>query len=323
MRQAQEALLTGKTRRLTDVMDTAGISVVIPTFNRSELCIRALGSVHPEDVDFPLEIIVSDNGSTDGTYGAVDSWRSAHPSVDMHIHRFPVNVGALQNWTYAVDRAKYPWLKVLWSDDWLEPGALHQMREVVLKEQVSTVTCGARIHTHATRSICLYDQWSGSYNFSDAVHAWLWGGTRFPVSPAAALVSTDIARDALDLSRRLGVCAQRAIGPDMIMVLLAAARGANSRHLQQILVNFEGRNVSSQDPSITVSTKTKELQVCYDAAIWLMMEATGTFLDNSDLALLEHRAFEARISRTAGHRSLPWKLPHIRHLRGSLRRLRS
>ena len=46
------------------------VSVVIPTHNRAELCLRAVASALQQTAP-PLEVIVCDDRSTDGTANAV------------------------------------------------------------------------------------------------------------------------------------------------------------------------------------------------------------------------------------------------------------
>lgn len=52
-----------------------GVSVVIPTFNRREALLRTLGALDGQRVP-PVEVIVVDDGSADGTAAAVEAWMS-------------------------------------------------------------------------------------------------------------------------------------------------------------------------------------------------------------------------------------------------------
>lgn len=49
------------------------VSVIIPVLNRAELIVRCLGSVKAQSYR-PIEIVVADNGSSDGTQDAVAGW---------------------------------------------------------------------------------------------------------------------------------------------------------------------------------------------------------------------------------------------------------
>ncbi|GHT10434.1 hypothetical protein FACS1894170_02520 [Planctomycetales bacterium] len=47
--------------------ERSGVSVIIPVYNREKYLKECINSVISQDVDFPLEIILADDGSTDGS----------------------------------------------------------------------------------------------------------------------------------------------------------------------------------------------------------------------------------------------------------------
>ena len=53
------------------------VSVIIPVWNREGLISRCLDSVKSQDYH-PIEIIVVDNGSTDGTLKAIEEWKNSN-----------------------------------------------------------------------------------------------------------------------------------------------------------------------------------------------------------------------------------------------------
>ena len=102
---------------------TPAVSVVIPTHNRRELLLRTIGSVLAQErVD--LEVIVVDDGSTDGTAHAV-----AHlgdPRVHVVRHAEPVRVAAARN--RGIEAASGAWVALLDDDDLWSPAKLsHQL----------------------------------------------------------------------------------------------------------------------------------------------------------------------------------------------------
>lgn len=56
---------------------SAKISVVIPVYNRAHLIERCLDSVYNQGIR-PLEIIIVDNNSTDGSKGVAEAWKERH-----------------------------------------------------------------------------------------------------------------------------------------------------------------------------------------------------------------------------------------------------
>lgn len=108
-----------------------GVSVVIPTHNRVKFLTRSLGSVIRQGYD-PLEIILVDNGSTDGTFEWFAQFNS-NSSVSFRAVLANERRGAQYARNVGIKVAKYPWVAFLDSDDeWLE-GKLHYQMDFVRK----------------------------------------------------------------------------------------------------------------------------------------------------------------------------------------------
>lgn len=100
------------------------ISVIIPVYNRRELLPRALESVLNQS-HTDLEIIIIDDGSTDGT-SELDLLSS---DKRISLHRLPFRSGVSKARNEGVLRARGEWLAFLDSDDeWLKEKLALQMR---------------------------------------------------------------------------------------------------------------------------------------------------------------------------------------------------
>jgi glycosyltransferase involved in cell wall biosynthesis len=106
------------------------VSVIIPTHNRAALVAEALASVKAQTYrDF--EIVVVDDGGTDGTAAALAEWREV--KVLRHPHRR--GVSAARNSGIAAARGQ--WLAFLDSDDfWLPDKLARQMDYLTTRPQV-------------------------------------------------------------------------------------------------------------------------------------------------------------------------------------------
>ena len=97
------------------------LSVCIPTYNRAALLREVLDSFLPQ-LEQDVEIVVSDNASTDGTEEIVEQYRSSYPSI--RYHRWAVNMGADRNYLKVVEMARGDYCWLFGSDDTVSPGAV-------------------------------------------------------------------------------------------------------------------------------------------------------------------------------------------------------
>ena len=94
-------------------------SICIPNYNYERYLGRTISSVR-EQQDADLEILMSDNASTDGSVALAQSF--ADPRIQVHVNA--VNVGFAGNLDRAARMASGEWLVMLSSDDLARPGAL-------------------------------------------------------------------------------------------------------------------------------------------------------------------------------------------------------
>jgi hypothetical protein len=110
------------------------LTVVIPTRERCGVLARSLATVTAQDYD-PLEILVSDNCSSDATRDVVAAVRD--PRI-----RY-VNTGQRLsmsgNWEFALSHVRGGWVTILGDDDGLLPGALHKVAALIRDTGVQAI----------------------------------------------------------------------------------------------------------------------------------------------------------------------------------------
>ncbi|MEG3860895.1 glycosyltransferase [Microcoleus sp. herbarium12] len=100
------------------------VSICIPTYNGEafieETIKSAIAQTYPN-----IELIVSDDGSTDRTIAIAQSFLS-QTTADFRIilHR---NYGLSQNWNFCIEQAKGEYIKFLFQDDLLAPECIEKM----------------------------------------------------------------------------------------------------------------------------------------------------------------------------------------------------
>lgn len=99
------------------------VSVAIATFNRASMVRQAidaaLAQTHP-----PLEVCVSDDASTDGTWPALTAVAAQDPRV--RVTRLPQNSGGVENWNHAIRQTSGRYIAWCSDDDRFLPEHLAQ-----------------------------------------------------------------------------------------------------------------------------------------------------------------------------------------------------
>lgn len=105
------------------------ISVIIPTFDRSEMVREALTSVTAQTWQ-NTEIIIVDDGSSDGTFKFLQEWQSKNPQVALTIIK-QANSGVSTARNVGLSRARGEFLYMLDSDDLIFPEALKTLVQLI------------------------------------------------------------------------------------------------------------------------------------------------------------------------------------------------
>jgi hypothetical protein len=126
------------------------VSIGIPTYNRSASLRRAIRSALEQD-HAPLEVVVSDDASPDGTAAAVHALAAEDPRVRLLVQ--PVNVGHARNFQAVLDAARGEYFMWLSDDDWLDPAYVSRCL-AALREHGDVLVCGlARYHAGGRHAV--------------------------------------------------------------------------------------------------------------------------------------------------------------------------
>jgi glycosyltransferase involved in cell wall biosynthesis len=127
------------------------ISVLIHTYNRADFLQQALESARKQDYPH-LEIVVSDNGSTDATSSLQERYRQ-DPRIRWY--RNEPNIGLAGNWRKLLyEYARTDFVKILADDDYLEnPKHLSQAAELIQRHRVDVVFAGAGSYDDETHML--------------------------------------------------------------------------------------------------------------------------------------------------------------------------
>jgi glycosyltransferase involved in cell wall biosynthesis len=109
-----------------------GISVIIPTYNRDQFVAECIQSVLNQDYKGNLEIIISDDGSTDKTLEIATTFQSKVKIIRKPFNCKTQGVAATRN--RGIHVSSQPYICFLDSDDFFLPGHLKRISEVLENE---------------------------------------------------------------------------------------------------------------------------------------------------------------------------------------------
>ncbi|MDR3234001.1 MAG: glycosyltransferase family 2 protein [Planctomycetaceae bacterium] len=110
---------------MTTQQQCNGASVVIPVYNREQYLEECINSVKAQECDFPVEIILADDGSTDKSKEIALSFGSSVRWLDKPADCSTQGAGPTRN--RGIQAAAYPLIAFLDSDDVFLPGHLHRL----------------------------------------------------------------------------------------------------------------------------------------------------------------------------------------------------
>ena len=128
------------------------VSIGIPTYNRAHSLSRALESALAQDYG-NLEIVISDNASTDDTQAICEQF--AQQNARVRYVRQPVNRGAVANFNAALQQARGEFFMWLSDDDWLDTDFVGACVQVLSERSDYALVCGRTRFIEA--EICVYE----------------------------------------------------------------------------------------------------------------------------------------------------------------------
>lgn len=119
---------------------TSLATVIIPTYNRAYLLLRALDSVKAQNYR-PIEVLVVDDGSTDDTAELVQQWSNENADTLLK-YTFKENGGPSSCRNIGIRQANGDYIYFLDSDDYMHSNLLTDAIRVLLDEQADCVLFG-------------------------------------------------------------------------------------------------------------------------------------------------------------------------------------
>jgi abequosyltransferase len=127
------------------------ISIAIPTYNRAPYLQRCLETVITEIKNYPVEIVISDNASTDTTEHMVAELRQQHHQI--RYYRNDENIGFDGNVVAVLARATGAYVWLLGDDDIVLPGSVARILSCIQAKSFSLVYANYAVYDAAVNHV--------------------------------------------------------------------------------------------------------------------------------------------------------------------------
>lgn len=107
------------------------VSVTVVTYNHGDWLAQCLESIITQQTDFPFEVIVGDDASTDGrTVEVLREYATKYPNIVIPVYR-QRNIGPIANYFDIVGRAKGEYIAHIDGDDYMLPQKLQEQADLL------------------------------------------------------------------------------------------------------------------------------------------------------------------------------------------------
>ena len=239
--------------------DNGQCSILIPTWNRSDLLIRAVNSAI-EQGDVVKEIIVIDNASDKESLWAIQEISSMSPKIS--IYQQSVNIGPSGNWLSGLRKIQTPWVKFLFSDDWLESSCVSEMIAIQVETNSDLIVSGSYGHIGGIEHLWYQEESFSGLEFNQIANKI--ADRLIPVSATSALMKTRDAICGLQDASASPKLYSSGIGSDLIMMFYPLAVGGKMTFTNKPLVHMYGDSTS-------ISLQNVDLMAGYYAEAFLLL----------------------------------------------------
>ena len=118
------------------------VSVIVPLYNAEKTLARCLDSILAQQRDFPIEIIVGDDGSSDMSRQLLSQYTEKYPEIIRPFFN-ESNFGSVNNYYYLIENAEADYLAFCDHDDfWHDPLKLKKQVEILDANPDAVMTYG-------------------------------------------------------------------------------------------------------------------------------------------------------------------------------------
>ena len=140
------------------------VSVIIAVLNGVNTIAKSIESAQRQTVK-DIEIVVVDDGSTDGTSDLVRRYVTVDPRITLI--RLEKNVGSPAATNIAIGKASGEWVAILDADDWYEPNRLEILLQAADHHKADVSCDNLKIFDHAQNEVVEQTRYGAKWRSAD------------------------------------------------------------------------------------------------------------------------------------------------------------
>ena len=265
-------------------------TLLIPTFNRSDLLNKCLESVEMQTFNGNIHCIISNNNSPDNTDDVVYKWQRDSSKFNITYIKNEESLEPIENWIKTLSYIDTEYSKWLQDDDWLEPNAIETMMRDLNDYNPNGLIYNCNIYTKKGKIANYYKPPSKKLVREDVINHVLQLAPVFPVSPTASIFKSDYIQQAIEFGKENDICTKKLMGNDLVMNFFGIFNDLDTHYISNTLVNFYGG-----DDSISLVNNPKILSHCYLRSLGLMIDYDSTTISTKQKEIISHRYFATKV----------------------------
>lgn len=227
------------------------VSVIVPTYNRAHLIVPTLDSIFSQTYR-PIEVMVADDGSSDGTVDVVKSWKDEKDTADTafsirYLRQDNAGPSAARN--LGLRECSGEFIQFLDADDILHRDKLAMQVGAIRQKNVDFCVCNYQPFTDSLSTLGpVVDFYSRSHTFDDFP-------AQYPMDTPAPLYRREVV-----LANRPWDDSLHA-GEDFEYNFRLVARGANGAWLNEVLLYVRKHNGTERIQATPLVTRYRSMYV--------------------------------------------------------------
>jgi cellulose synthase/poly-beta-1,6-N-acetylglucosamine synthase-like glycosyltransferase len=139
-------LLQKKEKKEVSSLSCNGVSVIVPCHNESETIEKTVISILNQDIDFPMEVILIENNSTDNTYEVIQQLSNKYPQLVPLSIATPRGLNPISfSLNHGIAHCKYDMVVRLDADTELAPDSIRKAIKPIMDGTTTTTATNVRI----------------------------------------------------------------------------------------------------------------------------------------------------------------------------------